>query len=697
MYLLYFLVCVFGIAILFKVFKIQLVEGGEWTKRSENEKYSFRTIAAARGNIYSDDGSLLATSVPTYKVHVDLNTEAITEKIWREKGDSLVKACADLFAKNTTENAQLNHLYAKRFKTARREGKRYTKIHSKVRYDQLQKIKQFPILRKGRYKGGLIIEQKNRREKPFGMLAFRTIGYEREEVAPVGLEGAYSTDLGGQDGKRLMKKISGGVWMPMNDGNEIEPLDGADIVTNININFQDVTEKSLLDNLIKHNAHHGCAVLMEVETGRIKAIANLARKGLANYFEDYNYAVGESTEPGSTFKLMSLMALIDHGHIAMTDSVDCGNGKHDFYGVPMHDSKKGGYQMQTVSGTFANSSNIGMAKLISQYYSKDQRRFTDKLHLMGVGSKLGLEISGEGSPVLKNAGESNWSGISITQMAIGYELQMTPLQQLAFYNAVANQGRLMRPIFVKEVRKNGKVIRSVDPVVLKESICSRETNEQLKQCLSEVVEYGTGENLKIKRFSFAGKTGTARIAKGLKGYVQIGEGHNNYSYQASFVGYFPAENPRYSCIVVISGPSNGQYYGAQVAGPVFKEIAEKVYAASLDMQEGLNQPNLAIGQLPASGNGNQKKLQRVFSDLDVQMNIRNPEAEYVQTKMGDNEINLLALDTGGHLPRVVGMGLADAIYLLENKGKKVKVMGFGTVKKQYTHPEKPNVIVLELS
>lgn len=699
MYLLYVFACAFGIAILFSVFKIQLVEGDQWAERAAQEKYSMRTIPAARGNIYSDDESLLATSVPIYRVHVDLNAEAITDDLYREKGDSLIKALSTLFAEGDARKyAKLDSTYKARFKDARANGKRYTRIHLKVHYDQLQEIKTFPILRRGRYKGGLIIEQDNKREKPFGQLAFRTIGFDREGIKPVGLEGAYRSDLRGQDGKRLMKKISGGVWMPINDDNEIEPQDGANVYTTININYQDLVEQSLMDQLALHNADHGCAVLMEVETGYVKAIANLKKKRQGVYQEDYNFAVGESTEPGSTFKLMSLISALDDDLVNITDIVDCEDGSYDFYDVTMHDSKHGGYGPVPIKDAFAHSSNIGMAKMIRDSYQSDQRKFTDRLHLVGLSQKMGLEIAGEGAPLIKNAGEGDWSGISITQMAIGYELQMTPLQILALYNAVANDGKMVRPTFVKEVRRKGKVIRSNEPVVINEAICSSKTIGDVKECLEAVVDYGTGKSLKSDKFRFAGKTGTARIAKGHQGYVEAGDEGRNYSYQASFCGYFPAEKPRYSLIVVINAPTEGVYYGAKVAGPVWKEIAEKVYASSLEIHESVDAQNaMALNNLPVSRHGYQPDLQRVFSELDVQMNIIDPQADYVTTHTGDTEVDMKATVQEGALPNVVGMGLMDALYLLENKGKKVKVIGSGVVRKQYPRADNPNVIVLELS
>lgn len=695
MYLMYFLVCLFGIAVVAKVFALQLTTTEEEKVEAEQKTTRVHNIEAVRGNIYSDDGSLLATSIPIYEVRMDVYTQALTDTIWRQNVDSLAFCLSELYP-DKTYGKWKNELIE-----ARSEHKRYHLIRRKVKYDELQKIKKFPLLRRGQYKGGLIVVQETRREKPFKMLARRTIGYDRyktDSIKPVGLEGAYRTELMGRDGSRVMRRISGNFWMPVNDANEEEPIDGSDIVTTININYQDVAETALEAQLKKHGADHGCVILMEVETGHVKAIANLTRNlEDSTYSERYNYAVGESTEPGSTFKLLTAMALFEDGVIKPVDSIETGRGKWDIYDHTLHDSKRGGYGKITVQRSFEVSSNIGFAKLVNKYYGNDQRKWTDKLYNFKLHQLLGLEIPGEGKPYFKvaNAEGAAWSGISHTQMAIGYECQMTPFQTLAYYNAVANNGRMVKPMFVTQIRQGGRVVRDLETEVLNPSICSSQTIEWLRAMCEGVVTQGTGRgHVKSDKVSIAGKTGTARIANDKYGY-NYGD---DYSYQASFVGYFPADKPRYSCIVIVNAPTGESYYGSALAGPVFKEIAEKVYASDLAIHESVDAENdMALTNLPVSKHGNQNDLQLVFAELEVLFNPQDPGATWVSTSTHDDEVELSRLEVDDQLPDVTGMGLMDALYLLENRGKKVKVIGRGFVKSQRVDEQNPNIVILELS
>jgi cell division protein FtsI (penicillin-binding protein 3) len=472
------------------------------------------------------------------------------------------------------------------------------------------------------------------------------------------------------------------------------------VITTININYQDVVETSLRDMLTKHNADHGCVILMEVETGHVKAIANLRREvdRDTTYTESYNYAVGESTEPGSTFKLLTAMALFEGGFVKPTDSIDCEDGKWTLYDHTLHDSKRGGYGKLTVEGVFEHSSNIGFAKLVNRYYKDNQAAWTDQLYNFGVHQKLGLEIAGEGAPLIKVANaDASWSGISHTQMSIGYECQMTPFQTLAYYNAVANGGKLVKPMFVSEIRRSGEVIREFETEVLNSALCSEQTVKWLQNMCDGVVNNGgTGKvHPHSSKVRIAGKTGTARIANTEYGYDY---GDLDYSYQASFVGYFPSDAPRYSCIVVINAPKGGVYYGASLAGPVFREIAEKVNATDLAMHAAMDVENeVALMNLPVSKNGMQSDLQEVFAELDVPTNMKDPGATWVKTSTLEDEVELNAVEMDADLPDVIGMGLMVAIYLLENRGKRVKVIGRGFVKSQRVDAANPNIVILELS
>ena len=539
-YFVYLLLTVFGAAIIVKAISIQFVEGDQWRLKSEQLTTAYINIEAARGNIYASDESLLATSVPVYEVRMDMDADAMKEEIFRKNVGGLAAGLSGLLGDKSPIQ------YKKDLIGARQRGERYHLISRRVGYRELKQMRTFPLFSLGRYKGGLIYVQRNKREHPFRILASRTIGYQREGIKPIGLEGAYNNYLKGVSGKRLMQKIAGGVWMPMNDENELDPEDGCDLYSTIDINIQDVAENALMKQLIANDAHHGCVILMEVETGEIKAIANLSRDGAGDYFEYYNQAIGESTEPGSTFKLASLMAALEDGLVNLTDSVDTEDGEVKFFDKTMKDSHVGGFGKISVKNAFECSSNVGISKIITAGYAKKPQAFINRLRKMGVGEPLGLEILGEALPSLKSPSDKSWSGTTLPWMSIGYEVTLTPLQILAFYNAVANNGKMVKPMFVKEIRDKRKVIKKFKTEVVNEMICSRSTIEKAKKMLVGVVENGTAINLKNANFKIAGKTGTAQI-----GYADKSK---KISYQASFVGYFPAENPKYSCIVVVNAP-----------------------------------------------------------------------------------------------------------------------------------------------
>lgn len=689
-YLMYGFFLLFGIAILVQVFRIQIVQGQDWIAMAESQTLAYKNIDALRGNIFADDGSLLATSLPTYEIRMDLKAEALTDEVFNKGIDSLSLALSDLFKDKSAREYKLE------LERARKAGERYHLIKRRVTYLELKKLREFPIFRKGRYKGGFLYIQKNERARPFKILAARTIGYDREGQKPVGLEGAYDKVLRGTSGKRLMQKIAGGVWMPVNDENEVEPEDGADLYTSIDINIQDVAEHALMKQLIKHNSDHGCVVLMEVETGLVKAIANLSRNSDGSYSENYNYAIGESTEPGSTFKLVSLLAAMEDGYIDLDDSVDTQDGQVQYYDRVMKDSHEGGYGKISVQRVFEVSSNVGTSKLIQKFYGKNPQQFIDRIYKFNIHKPLNLEISGEGVPRIKKPKDKDWYGTTLPWMSIGYESRLTPLQILTFYNAIANNGKMVKPIFVKEIRKHGRLVKKMPVQVISESICSKETVNKAKKMLEGVVENGTASNLKNATYKIAGKTGTAQIANDKYGYKY----ESKISYQASFCGYFPADNPKYSCIVVVNAPSNNVYYGNLVAGPIFKEIADKVYATNLKIHPPLTvEKQLAI--IPISKNGSKEDLHKVLNKLNVKVHGRAHE-NWVKTTAKENVIEIQNLTiTSGLIPNVVGMSLKDAVYLLENKGLLVKVIGKGLIKNQSIPPGQPiqkgNVITLELA
>ena len=512
---------------------------------------------------------------------------------------------------------------------ARRRGDRYFLIKRKVDYETLKRLKELPIFSEGQYGGGMVAQAENRRILPNSELATRTIGYLNlgSEGNEVGIEGAFDKELAGKNGIVVKQRLTGGDWITVGDASSVESRDGNDVVTTIDIDFQDVASTALLNQLRKHNAHHGCAVLMEVATGDIRAIANLEIGNDGGYHETYNYAVGESTEPGSTFKLPVLIAALEDGVIDTSDIVDTGTGSVRFYNKIIRDTKEEGFGKLTVKEVFEKSSNVGTAKLIYDNYKDNPKEFVNRLYAMKLNEKLDIQLNGEGEPLIRYPGDKLWSGLSLPMMSHGYEVQMTPLQILTFYNAVANDGRMMRPRFVTSIARNGTTIKSFHPSVIINSIASRSTIRKAKKMMEGVVEHGTAVNLKNGEYKIAGKTGTAQIAKDKYGYRQGAR----ISYQASFVGYFPAENPLYSCIVVVNAPSNGVYYGNLVAGSVFKEISDKVYATSFFRDYIPEEKEDKILSAPEAGNGYRADINEVLKDFRVRYK-RTASDDWVVTR-----------------------------------------------------------------
>jgi len=692
-YLIYGMICLFAMIIIGQAVNLQIIQGEKWRNKEAALTRNFREIEAVRGNIYAADESLLATSIPKYEVRFDAYTDALTDDYFNEHVDSLAIELSKLFSEKSKSE------YLADLKSARKKKARYHLIKRNVKFTDLKILKAFPIFRRGKYKGGFITVQQNKRVRPFKVLAARTIGYEREGSKPVGLEGAYSRELSGVKGEMWMQKIAGGVWMPIDDGGGREPKDGSDVYTTIDVNIQDVAENALLNQLETHQADHGCVVLMEVSTGDIKAIANLKRNKDGSYYESYNYVVGESTEPGSTFKLASLMAAFEDGFLDLDDMVDTENGTTKFYDQTMRDSHKGGYGVISIKDAFVKSSNVAISKEINRVYAANPQDFVDRLYKMDLNKKLGIEIAGEGSPLIKSTDDETWSGISIPWMSIGYEIQMTPLQILTFYNAVANDGKMVKPRFVTEVRQSGKLVKKYDVEVINNSICSKKTIEMAKEMLEGVVEFGTGRNLKNSRYKIAGKTGTAQIANAKDGYRGY---ESRVSHQASFVGYFPADNPKYTCIVVVNAPSQNVYYGNLVAGPIFKEVADKVYASSIQIHDELTTKEyLAASRIPYAKDGWYDDLAKIYTELDIKTSQESVSPKWARVATGKEEVKIYKKKVAPiYVADVVGMSIKDALHILENQGMSVSFTGDGVVKNQSISPGekiiKGNKIILEL-
>ncbi|MBI1222165.1 MAG: PASTA domain-containing protein [Bacteroidetes bacterium] len=667
-------VCLFGLLILWYAFKIKVVEGEKWREKAQELTTDFQTIEAVRGNIYADDGSLLATSVPIYELRMDFRAGGLSDEIFKEGIDSL----AYLFSITFQDKSKSEYL--REFMNARKLGKRYFLLKRRLGFQRVKEMKTWPILRLGQHKGGLIIIEKDQRQRPFQLLAYRTIGYSVDGVAPVGLEGAYDGVLGGVSGKRLMQKVSGGFWIPVNDENEIEPENGKDIYTTIDINLQDVAEDALYETLVKNDAMNGTAVLMEVETGHIKAIANLTRKSEGVYAEEYNYAVGESAEPGSTIKLVSLIALLEEG-ASMGDSVDVEGGITTYFDRKMKDSEPGHYDKLTLQQAYEKSSNVGVSKLVYKHFKDQPQKFVDYFTELGLAEPLGLQITGEGKPRIKQPGDNDWYGTTLPWMSIGYETQFTPLQILSLYNAIANNGTMVKPMLVTQVRQTGKVVDHFEPTVIKDKICSKEVLKKVRIAMEGVVAPGgTARNLMNPNYTVAGKTGTAQMARGGR--------YNKSFYKSSFVGYFPADHPKYTCIVSINGASRGVYYGSAVAGPVFKEIADKVYANSLQMHQDIEE-TIEVPEMETPPNiaGQMDDIRTVMNDLGISNKVIGDESEWAQTRRLNKSMEVEKRKVIGNLvPNVVGMTLKDALFLLENAGIKVQAVGTGKIRKQSMRP-----------
>jgi cell division protein FtsI (penicillin-binding protein 3) len=664
-------ILLFAFAVVAKLVHVQVVQGDKYRAMADSLSTKYVEVEAARGNIYSSDGSLLATSVPEYEVRMDLLAGGIEDdKVFFSKVDSLADKLAFYFKDKSSRD------YSRMLRNARQDGQRYLLVKRKVTYQDLKALRKFPIFNLGRYKGGMIAVQQNKRIFPFRDLAARTIGYYNENAgAAVGLEGAYGDYINGETGKRLVQRIAGGVWMPVNEDAEIAPKDGADIISTIDINMQDLAQNALKKQLIKSEADFGTVVVMEVETGNIKAIANYTLdKG--EYKEKFNYAIAQSAEPGSTFKLASFMIGMDDGKFDLDDKIDTENGKYKIYRHTIRDSHEGGYGVISMKEAFEVSSNVAIVKQIYNNYKDNPGDFTSRLHDFKLGDKMGLQIPGEGSPLIKTPKSKSWSGLTLPQMAYGYELKMTPIEILALYNAVANNGKMISPMFVQEIRRLGNTVEQFKPRVINDKICSDKTLAMLKAMLEGVVEEGTGVALKNPLYKIAGKTGTAQVADGSKGY------RGKRQYQASFCGYFPAEKPKYSMIVVVQNPTKGSYYAAQVAGPVFKEVADMVYASDLQMYSEVKQPQIVGNtRLPKVKEGYKKSAQKVYGAFGIKPYFASANSDIdVDTNSGIayKEVNM----NRGVVPDVKGMGLRDALYVLGNSGLKPVVKGSGEVYEQ---------------
>ncbi len=685
-YLAFGLIVLFAAAVMVQLCRVQFLQGKKWAAMQDSLSIRYVNVEAARGNIFALDGSMLATSVPEYELRMDMMEGVIAEdKVFYAKVDSLAMKLSSFFGDKSSRD------YSRYLRNGRRDSSRYLLIKRKVSFQDLKQIKKFPIFNMGKYGGGLIVLQKNKRILPYRSLAARTIGYKNENVKNgVGLEGAYASYINGESGKRLMQRIAGGVWKPVNEDFEIAPKEGADIISTLDVNFQDVAQSALQKQLIKSDADHGAVILMEVATGEVRAVANFTKVATGVYQEKFNYAIAGNQDPGSTFKIASYMALLEDKKVDTGTMVNTG-----YYKIPGHIIKDshGSIGVVSVKKAFEESSNAAVAFLVNNAYHENQSQFTDHLYSWHLNEKLRLEIPGEAQPVIKNPQNKSWNkNMTLPQMAYGYEMQLTPLKMLSFYNAVANNGKYIAPIFVKEIRRLGNPIEQFEARVINDKICSDITLSKMKAMLEGVISEGTGKNILYNPlYKIAGKTGTAQVADGNKGYKA------KRQYQSSFCGYFPADKPKYSMIVVINDPKNG-YYGALVAGPVFREIADRVYSSDIDLNQAAPVRMVGNTESPKAKTGRQKALQEVYTKLGVKpIYAKNMETSIDTNEgiAGDSEITHKK-----GVPSTVGMGLRDALFIMGNAGYKIAVIGSGTVVRQSVGAgsiiPKGSKIVLEL-
>ncbi len=676
-YLSYILVVLACVAIFGKAIYIQQVQGEHWRSMSDSLHQKLDEIEAERGTIYSEDGQMLSTSIPQFDIYIDFRVEALREKNgqrFRENLDSLSESLANLF----------KDMSAGEYKALLQEGYRneegYFPLKKKISFREYEALRRFPLFKLGRYKSGMIANEKTIRLNPYQMLAFRTIGLARDSNK-VGLEMTYDSVLKGRNGKQFVRKIAGGVSVPVDDTYEIEPETGKDIVSTIDVFIQDITENALMKMMIKNEAQNGCAIVMEVKTGKIKAIANLGKRSDGTYWEDFNYAISP-TEPGSTFKLATMLALLEDKKVSLNQMITLEHGAWKIAGQTVYDSEVHKENDVTVQHAFELSSNVAMAKMAAQHYSDNPNQFIKHLKKMRMDTVSGVDLRGERKPVIYKPGGRFWGPTTLPWMAFGYNLSVSPLQTTVLYNAIANNGRMMKPYLVSAVKEEGILLKQFEPVVTDEAVCSQQTLQQLKACLEGVCTSGTATALfKNAAYKVAGKTGTALVADGNRGYA-------DKIYQSSFAGYFPADNPQYTCVVIIKNKAHAPvYYGAAVAGPVFKEIADRLYStyirqtntASLQKKKDSSAFNFA---------GNKRDIAFINAKLRlpfIDSTTRLDEWTEMNGKDAIVTLNRKAIEKNT-MPQLKGMGLKDVVYLCENMGLKVNARGKGKVAEQSIPP-----------
>jgi cell division protein FtsI (penicillin-binding protein 3) len=683
-YIVFALLFVFAISIFITAVKLQLGTDDKFREELSAKNTRVVEIEAMRGNIYADDGSLLATSVPKYDVVFDLRADGLTTKVFIGKIDSFSMMMSRMFPERSAS------AWKEHFLKHREKRTRYLKIAKDIGFEQVKAIKKWPIARLGKFKGGIWYEEKGKRMYFMGELAKRTIGYIKDKTA-VGLEGAFDTLLRGKNGSQMQQRMSGQTWRPIQVGNNRTAINGKDIVTTLDVRIQDIAQYALQKGLEAESADHGCVIVMESKTGAIKAMANLKRGEDGQYYEAQNYAVSEFTEPGSTFKLLSAIALLEDGKVSTTDSVDNSWGKWNWYDMKLEDAVKPKKRYYTLSECLQNSSNVGTSKFVMQHYKKDPKKFTQHALDLGLHIKPKFDIPSSSNPSIATPDQSGWSGTSLPSLSIGYSSKISPLQTLMLYNTIANQGKMMQPYMVKEIRQEGQTLSKIEPLVINENAVSAKTAATLTQMLIQVVDNGTANGIKTDNYKIAGKTGTAWISSGKSGY----NGENQKQYQASFAGFFPANNPQYTIVVVVNNPKSGRYSGSQIAAPIFKNISDRIYSTHIKVQPALQTTSLP--EVPGILKGDASKTKWVLNEIGISSQLTQDTAsknshptlsgQYIDPSKEAHSVKLKPMRIQENtLPDLRGMGLRDALKLLSDLGLKASYSGYGKVSDQAPAP-----------
>lgn len=691
---------VLSLLVLGKAFYIQRFQGEHWRSMSDSMHQKIQELDADRGTIYSEDGQMLSTSLPQFDIYMDFQADGLRDKggkVFKENVDSFAISLAAYFGDKTVAQ------YKKELQAAYKSKSRYYSLRKKMTFEDYKAFRSFPLVKLGRNKSGVIVEENSKRISPFGLLANRTIGLSREHVASngklkkqnVGLEKTYDSLLTGQKGQRLVRYIAGGA-VPV-EGFQIEPENGKDVFTTLDVNIQDISQNALLRMMESSEAQYGTCIVMEVKTGKIKAIANLGRRPDGSYWEDDNYAL-RVTEPGSTIKLATLLAVLDKGTSSLNDMVEVGSAGRLQVGPRMvNDAERSPKAVMTVKECFAHSSNVGMSKLAFKAFANNPKEFKEYLHRYHLDVRSPIDLSNIPAPRLAPLENKNGGLMNMLTMSFGYAINVSPLHTLSLYNAIANDGKMMKPYLVNSIQSNGIVIKQFEPTVLDKNICKPEVAKAARESMEAVVTEGTGRPaFKNMPFAVAGKTGTAHVADG-----DIKYGHGVY--QASFVGYFPADKPVYSCIVVVrTKPYAAAHYGGMLGAPVFREIATKLYAMYVDQKPA----TLYTAKKDSSTYffaGNTKNIKQVFGTFNMWYADSVQQANWASVYAGNNYQPVLRTNVIREklMPNVKGMGLKDALYLLESMGLKVTVSGKGKVANQSVEPgsalTKGVTVLLELS